>query len=490
MRKKHIRLAMMLAVLAGICACGHNGPEAPSLPKEEQERRIAVNTFAFNMMDTYYLWNEEISDSLATWRLDEEPIEKIRRIRYKDDEGNDIDKWTVITDDIDAMKNSTEGVSTTYGFDFKLYYADESRKRICIVVTLTYPGSPAEKAGFKRGDIIMKIDGNNLTPDNYIDLLYDRFLYAPACRLTDDSGKEFSLTAVEMYENPVLARDVFEAGGQKVGYLLFNRFTLNAASDLIDVCRYFRSEGIDGLILDMRYNPGGYVLTETLLASLLAPEADVAAGNVFETTVYNKTLARVWGDEKICFSSTVPEGFGGELGGMDISDANAGISHLYAIMTEDSASAAESLLVGLMPYMDVKIFGKQSHGKYCTGFMYDAKQWYSDYHDALNDDQRTLGQKYAGKWGIYIMAGRYADKYGNTPCMPDGLTPDFEVDDYPVEAYPLGDERETMLAAVLKHLGGGSSAPGRAAAKASARRLGAEVPLERDPITYAHILLK
>ena len=206
----------MLAVLAGICACGHK-EDPDEIPAEEQERLSAVNTFAYNVMNIYYLWKDDISDDLATWKLDEDPVEKVKSIRYKDTAGNDIDKWTVLTDDIEAMKSTTEGVSTTYGFDFKLYYADSSKSLVCMVVTLVYPDSPAEKAGFKRGDIFYKIAGQYLTPDNYVDLLYDDFLYAPKTTLSDGDGKSYDLTAVEMYENPVLLAKVFEFDGKKVG---------------------------------------------------------------------------------------------------------------------------------------------------------------------------------------------------------------------------------------------------------------------------------
>ena len=169
-----------------------------------------------------------------------------------------------------------------------------------------------------------------------------------------------------------------------------------------------------------------------------------------------------------------------------------GISHLYAIMTEDSASASESLIVGLLPYMDVKIFGQQSHGKFCSGIMYSAKDWYKDYDDVLKDEQRELGNQYAGKWGIYVMIGRYADKYGNTPCMPDGFKPDFEVEDRPVEPYQLGNESEAMLAAVLARLRGSETTPhgGARAAGVPAHALGAEIPRDRGPAYGTRILLQ
>ena len=124
--------------------------------------------------------------------------------------------------------------------------------------------------------------------------------------------------------------------------------------------------------------------------------------------------------------------------------------------------------------------------------MYSAKDWYKDYDEVLDEDQRKLGKQYAAKWGIYVMVGRYADKDGNTPCMPDGFKPDYVVEDSPVEPYQLGDEREAMLAAVLARLGGGETTPtaaGRSAA-APARALGPEIARDRGPAYGAHVILR
>jgi C-terminal processing protease CtpA/Prc len=299
------------------------------------------------------------------------------------------------------------------------------------------------------------------------------------------------MTAVEMYEDPVLIRKVFDLGDRKVGYLFFNSFTLASCQKLAEAGRYFRSEGIESLILDLRYNGGGYVLTETLLASLLAPEAEVKAGSVFETAVYNSIIAKAWGDEETCFAQSFTISQGDDSFTIDVSDANMGISHLYAIMTGDSASASESLIVGLLPYMDVKIFGQKSFGKYCSGIMYSAKDWYTDYDEELKKEQKELGKQYAGKWGIYVMIGRYADKYGNTPCMPDGFKPDYKVEDMPTEPYQLGDENEAMLAAVLAQLRGSETTPHGAArsAAAPARTFGPEIARDRGPAWGTHLLL-
>ena len=492
MKRHFIYVLAITAVLAGICACGHkDDPETTEeWPYGAKDSLNAINTFAYNTMSVYYLWKDEISDGLSTWRRDDNPISKVKSIRYKGSDGKDIDKWTVLTEDIEAMKTSTQGISTTYGFDFKLYYVDSSQKAVCMVVTLVYPDSPAEKAGFKRSDVFLKIAGQTLTPDNFVHLLYDEFLYAPKCTITDEAGKTYQLTAVEMYENPVLVTKVFEFGGKKVGYLLFNSFTLNACYDLVEAGKFFTSEGIDDLILDMRYNGGGYVVTESVLASMLAPIAEVKAGSVFETAVYNDILAKAWGEDNNCFAEEFTFKDSGGEHTIYLEGANPGIKHLYAILTGDSASASESILVGLMPYLDVKIFGEQSHGKYCTGIMYSAKDWYTDYDEVLDDKQRKLGKEFADKWGIYVMVSRYADKNGNTPCMPDGFVPDYPVADNPVEPYQLGDEREAMLSAVLTRLGAKTGRGGLKAAGAPVRALGAEIPLEHGPAWGAHILLR
>ena len=58
----------------------------------------------------------------------------------------------------------------------------------------------------------------------------------------------------------------FDVGGKKVGYLAYSSFDLDSAEKLVDICCQFKQEGISELILDLRYNGGGYVFTENVLA--------------------------------------------------------------------------------------------------------------------------------------------------------------------------------------------------------------------------------
>lgn len=485
MKRHPITLALAIILTAVSCQEKHD-PDYMDLSKEEREERKTVNYFGYQVMGSYYLWNEEIKSALESWNWYDDPVEKVRRIRYKDSEYKDIDKWTVMTDDIDSMVGSTLGVSTTYGMDFKLYYTDASNTTVCLVTTVVYPDSPAAKAGIKRGDIFVRINGKELNKDNCSDIIYDDFLYAPGTSLEDRQGNTIRLQAVEMYEDPVLVDKVLDIDGHKVGYLFYNKFTLRSISSLAEVGRRFRAEGIESLILDMRYNPGGYVTTETALGSMLAPESAVSAGSVFQTTVYNSILNEAWGKDETRFVTSISYEDAGRQVTVDLSDANFGVSKIYAILTEDSASASEAVLVGLMPYMDVTVIGKQSYGKYCSGIMLGAKDWFKDNDEYLDQEYRDLGKKYAKKWGIYVMIGRYADCNGNTPCMPDGFVPDLETFDHPDLPGDLGDPREAMLAHTIAWI------KNEPASKAPALPADSMLPVPdqpRDPMFGAHIML-
>lgn len=452
---KHILPIIFAAAASMLAGCyGKEEPEDIPEPFSEAERK-AVNIFAYNTLNVYYLWNEEISGSFEEWSTDDDPVEKVYNIRYKDAEGKDIDRWTMVTDSYTEMVSDTDHISKTYGMDFKLYYADRSKEAVYMVITLVYPSSPASEAGISRGCCFTMVNGKKITEDNYYDLITDEVLSSSTVRLTELNGSEVSMTAVEMYEDPVLVHKVFDVDGRKIGYLFYNSFTLDSIKDLVSAASEFKSAGVTELILDLRYNPGGYVYAETALASLLAPESEVRAESVFETNIYNKTISFIMGDSNSYFAPSLSDEVNGKKIEADLISSNLNLSKIYAIMTGSTASASESLITGLKPYMDISIFGSRSYGKFCMGIMRSAKDWYRDI-DAEDNPELAAYGKYAGDWGIYVMIGRFADKYGNTPCMPDGFEPDFLVDDDPTRTDPLGDENEVMLKAVLDYIRTGS----------------------------------
>jgi len=230
-----------------------------------------------------------------------------------------------------------------------------------------------------------------------------------------------------------------------VGYLAFSDFDLQSIEDLIDICKSFKATGVKELILDMRYNGGGYVYTEEILASMLAPIDMVRNGEVYQTEIWNDKYMAYFTQNKIdrtLYFKTLHKGI---LNGKELTyntaEANIGLEKIYALISSGTASASEGIIVGLLPYMDIELIGKNSSGKYCTGSIFQPKDIYKKAPDAIKN------------WGIYVMVNRYGDRNGNNPCMPDGLVPNFTANDDPMDGYQLGDEQEGLLKIALQHAG-------------------------------------
>ena len=465
MRRFFAMAAASVLLCFTVCSCvDRHKPE----PRPADTEIYAINFFAFNAMNTYYLWIDEVQGAMNAWERNADPVEAVYNVRYKDRDGKDIDRWTQMITDYDAFTGSVGGVGTTYGFDFQLYYFDQSKDMVCAVVTLVYADGPAAKAGLHRGDVIMSVNGRTMTESNYRKVVTDELFGGSSLRIGLQRGETLNLTAVKMYEDPVLVTKVFDCGGKKVGYLAYSAFTIKSCTRLVEVCREFKAAGVSELILDLRYNGGGYVVTENVLASMLAPEAEVLAGNVFEKEVYNASLTKELGSGLNKFKTEFYFTSDGEDYKFSTKGANIGLSKIYAIIDSGTASASESVITGLLPYMDVVLIGGQSHGKYCGGIMYSAKDWYKDNRKYMDEDVYETGIKQAGSWGIYVIYERYADKNGVTPCMPDGFVPDIPVEDNPQEARELGDPKETMLAVALAQAGYVESAPLSATASKAA----------------------
>lgn len=441
--------AVLAAAILGLSGCvGTNADKRGNAPSPEVAK---ADQYAIDVLGSYYLWNEEIEKDLQ--RLDPDtcrmPMEVVRSIRYHEG-GKEVDKWTILTDDLESFQNSVQGLGLTYGYDLQAGRISNKPGKYFLVVSYVSNGGPARDAGLKRGDIIITLDGKAITESN----IYDAFnSYSISLGVTglDGNGsisgdvRTVSLKAVDMYEDPILVAKTFDVAGKKVGYLAYTGFDLKSSQSLPDVFRDFKSMNIDELIIDLRYNGGGYAFTENVLASMIAPQANVLAEDIFQTEVYNSILADAWkkqGEDTNTRFSTKHR-FNSKSEEVDVSDANPGISKVYAIVTGGTASASEGLIVGLRPYMDVVLVGQQTYGKYCAGILLAPEDFYNSRYDySLIKD-----------WGMYVMISKFADCNGRNESIPDGIPADIQAEDNPFDGYQLGDENETMLRAALQATG-------------------------------------
>lgn len=500
--KKNIALTFAALTLL-IAFAGCNKPEAVKpepvkpdtpvtpvtpTPQEESEQvktNRAVNFFAKNFYNLYYLWTEECYSKLSSWSDTGNPADGYAKYKYS------ADRWGFITDDYKSMNQAIEGVSTTPGMSG---YFTNYKDTLAFCPKIVYPGTPADKAGIKRGDFFTSFDGKVvLCPGGSLSRegearMYEIYesMYTKTVRYKyAGSSRTVSVTPVEMYEDPVVCHKVFDFNGKKVGYLFYDAFVLESVNPLLQVFREFEAEGVSELILDLRYNGGGDVIVEEVIASVLAPKAEVDAKSVFTRRVYNKEL-------NAFYSESDPESlvsrFGREFSVTvdgrtilyDISDINLDIKKMHVIYTGDSASASEALVVGLKPYLDIQLYGENSFGKYCSCVLLPGESWYNMYKDDITEEQYANGMKYAKNWACYLTMSRFADKDGNTGNYPNGFSVAVSnrVKDAWYDPEQFGDPKEKMLAKVLSRAGYADSGAETGVSSSSIRPMLGDEPAE------------
>ena len=186
---------------------------------------------------------------------------------------------------------TSSGASVGYGARFVLVSARPPRE---VVVAYTEPGSPARNAGIARGTRILKIDGVDVISGSDVDTL-NAGLYPSAEGETHEfevqdlnasDPRTVTMTAREVAADPVQHVTVLDTDSGPVGYLLFNDFIATAERELFDAFAELERRGIADLVLDLRYNGGGYLDIASQVGFMVAGPA-AAQGRVFEELQFN-----------------------------------------------------------------------------------------------------------------------------------------------------------------------------------------------------------
>ena len=145
-----------------------------------------------------------------------------------------------------------------------------------VVTALTvYPDSPAEAGGMEKGDIIVKVDGEDVTSWELSDIV---------SRIRGEEGTPVQVTVYR--EGDYLDLDMVRAALAKitveyemldnhVGYLLLTEFDQVSVEQIEKAVEALKEEGMERLVLDLRDNPGGLLTSVVSIADDFLPEADV-----------------------------------------------------------------------------------------------------------------------------------------------------------------------------------------------------------------------
>ncbi|MFT3751069.1 MAG: S41 family peptidase [Agriterribacter sp.] len=373
-----------------------------------------VNDTAWLYAREIYLWYNYLPSSFSPQSYSD-PNSVMEAIRvYSTEQGfsDPVDKWSFAIKQTE-WNNVSAGISGDFGLGIFFNAATDLR------VSYVEPASPAAAAGITRSWRIISVNGNTTvnTEDATIDRIsaavYNSSATAFVFRRPDDTDTSITLTAATYTAEPFLLDTIYTTGSKKVGYMVYNSFLGDETSvknQFSALFSNFSSQGITDLIIDLRYNSGGYVDLQNELANYLVP----ASGNsgVMLTEEFNDKYSRYY-DTTIYYEKK----------------GSLNLSRIFFITATNTASASELLINSLKPYMDVKLVGRSTYGKPVGYF-------------GIPD----------GDWYIFPISFRSVNKNGEGNYF-DGMTPDAVVNDGLEKGW--GDVTEDCLGSTLNYISNG-----------------------------------
>ncbi len=176
--------------------------------------------------------------------------------------------------DTDTTSKFDEMVNGTYeGIGCVIQQSETDMKIITV-----YDNSPAGKAGLKVDDKIIKVDDIDISTTTASKLGdYIKSGAKDKITMTIIRGEEEKVVTLsrEKIEIPVVTAKTFESNGKKIGYLQISIFSSVANKQFKENLEKLEKDGIDGLIIDVRNNNGGYLTTVTDITSSLLPKGKI-----------------------------------------------------------------------------------------------------------------------------------------------------------------------------------------------------------------------
>ncbi len=416
----------------------------------------SIKDFVWKGMNFIYLY-KDFKPDLANDRFssDEAYIDYLNLYATPQDLFDDLvysptDKFSWLETDYISLEQFLSGTSVSNGMEFGLRRLSENSQDVFGYVRYVLPNTSAETQGVQRGYIFNAVNGiqlfYNSNLDNNLELL-DENSYTINLATYDNNGtpettddiiiprtESVTLTKAAYTEDPILKTEVINVDGNNVGYIMYNFFNRNFDEQLNNAFGTFASSNITDLVVDLRYNPGGSVNSAVLLSSLITGQF---TGDILYKEEWNSEL-------QSAFLANNPEDL--LLRFTDNDDGNPlnslNLNKVYVLTTGSSASASETTINGLIPYIDVVQIGDFTTGKYqASRTLYDSP------------DFRRENANPTHTYAIQPLTSKILNANDVTDYF-DGLVPTIALTEDVGNLGVLGNINEPLLAAALANIQG------------------------------------
>ena len=451
--KKHLLLFLAMGIL--FTSCDNDDNFNDEVPVD-----FATQNFMWQAMNFWYFWQGSV-ENLADDRFDNVPTSQ-DYLDFLATESNPADfivnqlqspedRFTFFSDNFVELTQSLAGVSRSNGVEFQLVRFGDGDD-VFGIVRYIIPNSDASTKNIQRGDLFTKVDGVQLfseignSSNNNLDLLFgDNVTFTLTLaeivnNTVTETGEEVSLTKMEgLSENPVFLDKIFDIGGTKIGYVVYNGFTNEYDEELNEAFGRLKADNATELILDLRYNSGGSVNSSRLLSSM-----------IFGTNTNDLYLRQRWNEKqqaRLSESQLVDNFASVTNAGTPINTLN--LDRVYIITTNSTASSSELVINGLAPYMDIIQIGETTSGKneFSITLVDDPE------NDYIFSSRREENINPNNQWAIQPLVGRNENADGFFEYT-DGLFPDIELEEDLANLGTFGDENEPLLARALQEITG------------------------------------
>ncbi len=341
MKRISKKLTALLLVMAVVFSCTAVFAEETATPYKYSDyiKNIAKNISLFGRYDN--LMENELYLTALEAIIEENPELYETAVRAMVES---VDENSAYYNEEEAKQFLETLQDEVVGIGVSVLYQDGN-----IVVSQPVPGSPADKAGIKAGDIIIAADGINLK-----DMLFDTAID----HIRGKEGTTVTVTVVRSgFEEPIdfkmvrekvseasVDYELIEQDGKKIARINIYSFTENVAEQFADALKWAEDLGVKNIIIDLRDNGGGYLEQAVSIADMFLPDGKTITTEDHKVDVLDKVYTAT-GDE--------PD------------------YKVVILINEMSASASEVLTAALVENDAAIAVGTKSFGKGTVQRMYD-----------------------------------------------------------------------------------------------------------------------
>jgi hypothetical protein len=440
------------------CATVRTGSDSQGRPFPDKAGSLLQELFWLrSWTNETYLWNTEVTDQNPSSFTDRVAYFNVLKTNATAASGKAKDRFHFTLSTADYLAQVTSAPEAGYGAEIKVFASSPPRD---VRVLYTAPSTPASEiqAGrpkLRRGSRILSVDGIDVTNGGStqadVDTL-NRGLFPRTAGEThtftvldpDQSQRTITLQSALIVEEPLNRQLVLTTPTGKVGYLLFNTFSpYSSEKALVDAMASLKSQGVNDVVLDLRYNGGGLLAVASQLSYMVAGPSRTS-GKIFERLQFN---AAAGSGNPVTGGANSPTPFYSTGLGFSVPNGTAiqslDLPRVFILSTASTCSASESVINGLRGVdVDVVLIGGTTCGK-PYGF-----------YPADNCGQTYFSIQFNGV--NHKGFGDYPDGFApanSSSSFVTKITGCSVADDLSRE---LGDSSEAMLAAALGYRATGS----------------------------------